>query len=55
LPKDHAVRRHDVAVIVLAESDYEKLTAKKRDFKQFLIGDGPGFEGLDLTRDGAPR
>ena len=48
------VRRHDTAVIVLAESEYEKLTGKKRDFKQFLMGEGPSFEGLDLTRDDAP-
>ena len=48
------VRRHDVAVIVLAESEYEKLTGKKRDFKRFLMSEGPCFEGLDLTRDSAP-
>lgn len=48
------VRRHDAAVIVLAESEYEKLTGKKLDFKQFLLGEGPCFEGLDLTRDSAP-
>ena len=47
------VRRH-VAVIVLAESEYEKLTGKKRDFKRFLMSEGPCFEGLDLTRDSAP-
>ena len=29
-------------------------TGKKRDFKQFLMGEGPSFEGLDLTRDDAP-
>jgi antitoxin Phd len=50
------VRRHDVAVIVMAERDYEKLVGKKPDFKRFLLGDGPSFEGLDLTRDEtAPR
>ena len=46
------VRRHDAAVIVLAE--YEKLTGKSSDFKQFLMGGGPSFDGLDLTRDDAP-
>jgi hypothetical protein len=48
------VRRHNSAVVVLAESEYDKLTGKQRDFKQFLTGEGPSFEGLDLSRDGAP-
>ena len=48
------VRRHDAAVIVLAESEYQKLTGKRRDFKQFLMGEGPSLEGVDLTRDDAP-
>ena len=48
------VRRHDASVVVLAESEYEKLTGKKHDFKQFLMGEGPSFEGLDLSRDDAP-
>jgi prevent-host-death family protein len=48
------VRRHDAAVVVLAEQDYERLTGKKPDFKRFLLGEGPSFEGLDLTRDQAP-
>jgi len=48
------IRRHDAAVIVLAESEYEKLTGKRGDFKQFLMSEGPSFEGLDLTRDNAP-
>jgi hypothetical protein len=38
----------------MAESEYEKLTGKKRDLKQFLMGEGPNFEGLDVTRDDAP-
>lgn len=48
------VRRHDAAVIVLSERDYEKLTRKKRDFKQFLMGEGPSFEGVDPARDETP-
>lgn len=48
------VRRHDAAVIVLAESEYQKLTGKRRDFKQFLMGEGPSLEGVDVTRDHAP-
>ena len=45
------VRRHKDAVIVVAERDYEKLTGKRPTFKEFLLGPGPGLEGLDLTRD----
>lgn len=48
------VRRHNSAVVVLAESEYDKLTGKQRDFKQFLTGEGPSFEGLDPSRDRAP-
>ncbi len=48
------VRRHDDAVIVVAERDYEKLTGKHPDFKEFLMGEGPRFERLSLTRDDSP-
>lgn len=48
------VRRHGDAVVVLAERDYEKLTGKRPDFKEFLMGKGPGLEGLNLTRDDSP-
>jgi len=47
------VRRHDDAVVVVAERDYEKLTGKRLGFKEFLMGEGPSFEGVDLGRDGA--
>jgi prevent-host-death family protein len=47
------VRRHDDAVVV-AERDYEKLTGKGPDFKGFLMGEGPSFERLNLTRDDSP-
>src|SRR5207249_7796518 len=48
------VRRHDDAVVVVAERDYEKLTGKRPDFKEFLMGGGPSFERLNLTRDDSP-
>jgi antitoxin Phd len=48
------VRRHNDAVVVVAERDYEKLTGKRADFKQFLMGEGPSFEDLALTRDDSP-
>ena len=47
------VRRYDDAVVVVAERDYEKLTGKRPGFKEFLMGEGPSLEGLDLTRDDA--
>jgi antitoxin Phd len=48
------VRRHDDAVVVVAERDYEKLTGKHPGFKEFLMGEGPSLQGLDLTRDDSP-
>ena len=48
------VRRHHDAVVVVAERDYEKLTGKRPGFKEFLLGEGPSFEKLNLTRDGSP-
>ncbi len=44
------LRRGD-AVVVVARRDYEKLTGKRRSFKQFLLGWGPSLKGLDLRRD----
>ena len=48
------VRRHNDAVVVVAERDYEKLTGKRPDFKEFLMREGPSFERLNLTRDDSP-
>jgi len=48
------VRRHNDAVVVLAERDYEKLAGKRSDFKEFLLREGPSFAGLDLYRDDSP-
>lgn len=47
------LRRHD-AVVVVARCDYENLTGKRLGFKQFLLGAGPSFQGLDLRRDKSP-
>ena len=47
------LRRRD-AVVVMARRDYEKLTGRRPDFKQFLLGKGPSFRGLDLSRDKSP-
>jgi prevent-host-death family protein len=47
------VRRRD-AVVVVARRDYQELTGKRMSFKQFLLGEGPSFRGLDLRRDKSP-
>jgi antitoxin Phd len=47
------VRRRKDGVVVLSESEYERLTGKRRDFKAFLM-EGESFDGLDLTRDPSP-
>jgi antitoxin Phd len=48
------VRRHDDAVVVVAEREYEKLTGKRPDFKEFLMAEGASLEGLNLVRDDSP-
>jgi antitoxin Phd len=48
------VRRHNDAVVIVAEREYEKLTGKRPSFKEFLFGAGPSLEELDLTRDRSP-
>lgn len=48
------VLRRDDAVVVVAEREYEKLTGTRVSFKEFLLGDGPSLEGLDLARDPSP-
>ena len=48
------VRRRDEVVVVIAASDYERLTGCKPSFKNFLMAHGPDLEGLDLSRDREP-
>lgn len=48
------VRRHNGAVVVIAEQDYEKLTGERPALKEFLLGAGPDLSGLDLSRDASP-
>lgn len=48
------VRRHDNAVIVVAEPYYVRRTCKRPSSKEFLLGEGPSFEKLDLTREDSP-
>jgi len=48
------VLRRDDAVIVMDLRDYEKLIGKKPGFKDFLMGEGPDLDGVDLSRDRSP-
>ena len=51
------VRRHKAplpAAFLRIVREYERLTGKRRNFKEFLTGAGPSLEGLDLTRDQSP-
>ena len=48
------ITRRNQAVIVISEDEYQHLVEKKKNFKEFLMGPGPSFEGLDLTRDQTP-
>jgi prevent-host-death family protein len=45
------VVRRDDAVIVISARDYEQLIGEKLGFKDFLKGEGPDLEGVDLSRD----
>lgn len=45
------VTRRGRVVIVIAEHDYERLIDRPSSFKEFLLGPGPSFKGLDLSRD----
>jgi len=48
------VRRHNGAVVVISERDFEKLSGKHPSFKEFLLGAGPSLEGVDVSRDPSP-
>ena len=48
------VRRRNEVVVVIAASDYERLTGSRPGFKDFLMGLGPDLEGLDLSRNRKP-
>ncbi len=47
------VSRRKEAVVVLAESEYRRLTGERPGFREYLQS-GPSFEGIDLQRDDAP-
>lgn len=48
------VRHGGDTVVVVAQRDYDKLTAKHTGFKQFLLAKGTSLEGVDLRRERSP-
>lgn len=46
-------RRGRETVVVLAEEEYERLTAVRRPFLEFL-GSAPSVEDVELARDRSP-
>ena len=48
------VLRRDDTVVVISLQEYERLTGDKPGFKDFLMGESPDLEGIDLSRDGSP-
>lgn len=48
------VTRRDDAVVIVSEAEYRRLTGDKPGFRDYLLGAGPSFEGVDLTRDHSP-
>ena len=49
------ITRRDEAVMVIAESEYKRLTGQNPSFKEFLLGPVPDLEDLDLSRDPSPE
>lgn len=44
------ITRRDEAVVLMAESDYQRLVGEKPGFVEYLMT-GPSLEDLDLERD----
>ena len=47
------VRRRKDAFMVVTEEEWERMSGKRPDFKEYLMS-GPSFDGVDLTRDPSP-
>jgi antitoxin Phd len=47
------VRRRKDTVVVVAATEFERLTGQRPSFKDYL-SQGESFEGLDLRRDDSP-
>lgn len=43
------IRRRDQVVVVLSESDYQRLTGERETLTDYLLS-GPDLSGLDLAR-----
>jgi hypothetical protein len=41
-------------VVIVSQQEFEKLTGKRKGFKEFLTAKGPSLEGVDLARDRSP-
>jgi antitoxin Phd len=47
------IRRHDAAVVVVAESTYLTLIGQRPSLKELILN-GPSLEGVDVDRDRSP-
>ncbi len=45
------VSRRGDAVVVLSETEYQRLTGQRPGFRDYLLDTGPSLEGVDLARD----
>jgi antitoxin Phd len=48
------VRRRGDVVVIVSLQEFEKLTGKRKGFKEFLTSKGPSLEGVELSRDRSP-
>ena len=48
------VSRRDDAVVIVSESEYQRLTGQQPGFREYLLSSSPSLEGIDLTRDRSP-
>jgi prevent-host-death family protein len=47
------IRRSDEDFVLLRADEYAKLSDKRPTFKEWLL-DGPGMEGVDVSRNSSP-
>lgn len=48
------IKRRNDRVVLLSQKDYDKLTGKKLNFKDFLLTKTPALSDLEITRDQSP-
>ena len=49
----HVTRRGQPAVVVLSESEYQRIKGQKRTFKELILN-APDLSGVDLSRNQMP-